>query len=94
MLGFTVRIRIEPMRTTLNIDDDALIAARHEAQRARVSLGEAVSELVRRGAAAGGSHRRATAATPPLRGKFALLALRDEVITSRHVRDLMEREGI
>ena len=37
------------MRTTINIAEDALLAARHVAQRERISLGEAVSELVRRG---------------------------------------------
>ena len=38
------------MRTTLTLNDDALDLARKLARRKRVSLGEAVSELVRRGA--------------------------------------------
>jgi hypothetical protein len=38
------------MRTTLSITDDALELARKLARQKRVSLGEAVSELVRRGA--------------------------------------------
>jgi len=38
------------MRTTLALSDDALELARKLARRRRVSLGEAVSELVRRGA--------------------------------------------
>jgi len=38
------------MRTTLSISNDALDVARKLARRKRVSLGEAVSELVRRGA--------------------------------------------
>lgn len=38
------------MRTTLTLSDDALELARKLARRKRVSLGEAVSELVRRGA--------------------------------------------
>lgn len=38
------------MRTTLAIDDDALALAREVARRRRVSLGQAVSELLRRGA--------------------------------------------
>lgn len=37
-------------RTTLTIDDDALALAREFARRHRRSLGEAVTELVRRGA--------------------------------------------
>ena len=95
MLVFSnsLEVGVWNMRTTINIADDALIAARHEAQRSRVSLGDAISELVRRGAAAGGGHRSAQSGAP-LRGRFALLPVRDEVITTQHVRELMEREGI
>ena len=38
------------MRTTLTLSDDAIELARKLARQKRVSLGEAVSELVRRGA--------------------------------------------
>ena len=38
------------MRTTLTLSDDAIDLARRLARHKRVSLGEAVSELVRRGA--------------------------------------------
>lgn len=78
------------MRTTVDIAEDALIAARHLAQRERISLGHAVSELIRRGAA----RERRPAVAAPLRGRFALLPARDEVITPDHVRELMDREGI
>ena len=81
------------MRTTINLAEDALIAARNIAQRERLSLGEAVSELTRRGTAAGsqGLEQQRAAA---LRGRYALLAARDEVVTPQRVRELMEREGI
>ena len=81
------------MRTTLNLSEDAAIAARNVAQRERISLGEAVSELVRRGAS-GGPAPTGRHAAPALRGRFALLPARDEVITPQRVRELMEREGI
>lgn len=81
------------MRTTLNLADDAAIAARNLAQRESLSLGEAVSELIRRGASVGAPLHAARRHTP-LRGRFALLPARDEVITPQHVRELMEREGI
>lgn len=81
------------MRTTVNLAEDVLLAARHLAQRERMSLGDAISLLVRRGAAAGGGDEAARKSAP-LRGRFALLPARDEVITTRHVRELMEREGI
>ncbi len=84
---------VNAMRTTLNIAEDALLAARHVAQREHMSLGDAVSELVRRGATAGGV-QAASRPAAPLRGRFALLPVRDEVVTPQHVRDLMEREGI
>ena len=80
------------MRTTINIAEDALIAAKNIAQRERLSLGDAVSELIRRGTAAGTSivprHQPAT------RGRFALLGARDKVVTPQRVRELMERGGI
>ena len=38
------------MRTTLAIEDDALEVARRLARRRHLTLGQAVSELVRRGA--------------------------------------------
>ncbi|MFP4377182.1 MAG: hypothetical protein ACLFP4_09070 [Spirochaetales bacterium] len=37
------------MRTTINLDDDILDAARSLARQKGISLGEAVSELARRG---------------------------------------------
>ena len=82
-----------PMRTTLNLADDALIAARNVAQRDRLSLGDAVSALIRRGAMAHapGPNEPKRA---PLRGRFSLLPSRDEIITPQHVRALIEREGI
>lgn len=83
------------MRTTVNLDEDALLAARHVAQRERISLGEAISELVRRGAASGAAASPSGARDgAPLRGRFALLPTRDEIITPQHVRDLMERERV
>lgn len=84
---------MHPMRTTINLDEDALLAARHMAQRERVSLGEAVSMLVRRGASQPLPAARGGVAAP-LRGRFALLPVRDEVVTTAHVRELMDREGI
>jgi hypothetical protein len=79
------------VRTTLNLAEDAFHVARHLADREKLSLGDAVSMLVRAGAQA----RSASAlAGTPLRGRFALLPARDESITVEHVRELMEREGI
>ena len=81
------------MRTTINLAEDALIAARNIAQRERLSLGEAVSELTRRGTAAGSQGLKLQRAAA-LRGRYALLAARDEVVKPQRVHELMEREGI
>lgn len=78
------------MRTTLNLEEDALLAAQALARRQRISLGSAVSSLIRAAAQATPSPALAT----PLRGRYALAPVRDEVITTEHVRDLMAREGI
>jgi len=81
------------MRTTLTLAEDALLVAKHLAARENLSLGDAVSALIRAGARAHAACVPPETATP-LRGRFALLPARDEVITVEHVRDLLEREGI
>lgn len=79
------------MRTTLSIDDDILLAAKHEALRRNVSLGEAASDLIRAGLKARtGSAEK----SKPTVGKFAILPPRDEVITPEHIRRIIEQEGI
>jgi negative regulator of replication initiation len=79
------------MRTTIAIDDDVLLATKHEAARRKVSLGEAASDLIRAGLKAGAQRQTKPAATV---GPFALLPARDEIVTPEHVRRLMEQEGI
>jgi len=50
-----------------------------------------VSALIRAGAQ---TNAQVPSTAAALRGRFALLPVRDEVITIDHVRELMEREGI
>ncbi|KAA0218521.1 MAG: hypothetical protein DWB43_12640 [Lautropia sp.] len=78
-------------RTTINVDEDAFLAAKEFAARERVSIDEAVSRLIRRGI-----DRHPVAGQPrqPVRGRFALLTRRDEVIEAEGVREIMEREEI
>ena len=79
------------MRTTLALDDDVVAYARAQAQRERISIGEAVSRLAREGIRAQGL----PAAKPArLKSTFSLLPARKEVITTEHVRDLMDQEGM
>jgi hypothetical protein len=76
------------MRTTLNLDDDALLVAKRYARSERLSLGQAVSSLVRQGI------RRSADAAPcsNLRGRFALPPSRNEIITPAYVRALIDRD--
>jgi hypothetical protein len=79
------------MRTTLTIDDDVFAHVRAHAQRERISIGEALSRLARQGIQAG--QMSPTPVAKP-KSRYALLPARPEVITSEHVRRLMEQEGI
>jgi hypothetical protein len=79
------------MRTTLALDDDVFAYARARAQREHISIGEAVSRLARDGILA---QSMPAAPLPKPRSRFALLPARKEVITTEHVRKLMDQEGI
>ncbi len=79
------------MRTTLTIDEDVFNIARQKAQRDHVSMGAAVSELMRQGIRA---MQQPAAQLPATRSKYAVLPARNETITSEHVYKLMEQEGI
>lgn len=79
------------MRTTLTLDEDVFNIARQKAQRERLSIGAAVSELMRLGIR---SMQTPAAQRPATRSKYAVLPARNEIITSEHVYKLMEQEGI
>jgi hypothetical protein len=78
------------MRTTIAIDDDVLLAAKHEAIRRNLSLGEMATELMRAGLRANTLGAKPAATV----GRFAILPPRDEVITPEQVRRIMDDEGI
>ena len=79
------------MRTTLEIDDDVFEFARGQAQRERTTVGEMMSRLAREGIRWQHAPRLLSAAP---KSKFALLPARDEVVTAKHVYDLMDQQGI
>lgn len=80
------------MRTTLDIADDVLLAAKAHAARENKSIGTVISDLARE------SLRRPapTASRRPGKrgGRFAVLPQRDEVVTLEHVRSLQDAEGV
>ena len=81
------------MRTTLDIDEDVLLAAKEHAARERKSLGAVISALARESLRRPPAPaRRRTAARQG--GRFAVLPQREEVITLEHVRGLQDAEGV
>ena len=79
------------MRTTLAIDDDVFLLTRQLAQERRVSIGAAVSQLLRDGIRA---QRMPRLPASGCKTRFGLLPARTEVITTAQVRRLMDQEGI
>ena len=79
------------MRTTLALSDDVFLIARQVAARDRVSLGEAVSRLAREGYR---SQTQQPATGTVLKSRYSVLPARDEIITTEHLRRLMDEEGI
>ncbi len=79
------------MRTTLDIDDDVLQAAKELAEREGNTTGRTLSALARRGlkSQAVGGKGDAT-----IRGGVPVLPSRGEVITLERVQHLMEQEGV
>lgn len=70
------------MRTTVSLDDDAFSIAKQYAEVRSIGLGEAISDLVRRGAA----HRFGTKTIDG----FAVVDLPDDspVVSMEHLNDL------
>ncbi len=79
------------MRTTIAIDDDVFQHARRLALERRVSIGAAVSALLREGVRA---QQHPQKSAMKCKTPYGLLPARDEIITSEHVRRLMDQEGI
>ena len=79
------------MRTTLDIEDDVLQAAKELAQREGGTAGQVLSTLARRGLAlpmTGRKHRSG------LRGGVPVLPSRGEVVTLQHIQQLRDQEGV
>jgi hypothetical protein len=74
------------MRTTLQIDDDALQIARRFAKGRRVSIGKAVSHLLRRSAQTPFGTKKVNGLT------IFKLPPDSPAVTSEHVRKLLEEE--
>lgn len=80
------------MRTTLDIDEDVLSAAKERAAREKISVGQALTGLARAGLSAPTATRARSGAKT--RGRFALLPNRKEIVTLEHVRAIADDEGV
>lgn len=78
------------MRTTLDIEDDVLQAAKELAKHEGVTTGQVLSTLARKGLAANSIE----SPTPTVRNGVPLLPSRGEIITLEHIQKLMDEEGI
>ena len=78
------------MRTTLDIEDDVLQAAKELAEREGSTAGRIISALARRGLMAPVKKAKSS---PTTRGGVPLLPKRGEVVTLEHVQELMDQEG-
>jgi hypothetical protein len=77
------------MRTTINVDDDVLLAVQERARREKRSVGEVLSDLARD--ALTGRHRSAD--TGPPRHGFAPLPSRGGVVTNELIDQLREEDA-
>jgi hypothetical protein len=91
------------MRTTLDIADDVLFAAKDMARRDKKSLGQAVSEIMRRALSAPATETAAGSKAKPAKdtidGRFQALGFctlpaRGGIVTNEMINQLREREGI
>lgn len=77
------------MRTTLDIDDDVLQAAKELAARGKSTAGRVISDLVRRGLAGARKSERTEN-----KNAVRIFSRRGDLITSVHVAKLMDQEGV
>ena len=77
------------VRTTLEIENDVLAAAKELARLDGTTAGKVISDLARRGLE--GVKQKSKART---KNGIPILASRGEVITSEHVRALMDADGV
>jgi hypothetical protein len=79
------------MRTTLDIADDVLAAAKELAQREGSTAGKVLSDLARRGLSAPVRKRASHSA---MRSGVPVLPSRGEIITLEHIQRLRDLEGV
>lgn len=80
------------MRTTLDIDDDVLAAAKDLARRRNRTAGEVISELARAALTGGAAHDRVREPTGAY--GFQPFPANGKVVTDDAIDDLRDRDGV
>ena len=75
------------MRTTIDIDDDVLQAAKELATKEKSTAGRVISQLARRTLATASTTKRTRNTVP-------ILPRRGDMITLDHIRKVMEQEDV
>lgn len=78
------------MRTTLEIEDDVLQAAKELAEREHSTTGRMLSALARRGLASPSSEKSRAS----IRNGVPVLPSRDEIITLEKIQRIRNQEGV
>lgn len=84
------------MRTTLDIDDDVLFAAKEIAAKERKTAGKILSEFFRRSIQSGDTDLSSHKPGQPyaLKNGVPILPSRGELVTTEHIQRIMEEEGV
>jgi len=82
------------MRTTLDIDDDILAAAKEIARLKRLSTGKVISGLLRDALAGRGSQRAGPESRAAAPGGFRPFPPRETPVTNALIDELRDREGV
>ena len=82
------------MRTTLDIDDDLLAAAKELARREGASAGSVVSRLLRQALTGAGRSASTPARPKAVAGFLPFPAKPGVVVTQEHVNAIRDEEGI
>lgn len=80
------------MRTTIDIEDDVLAAAKELARLQNVSAGQIISRLIRQALA--GPQNAAKTARPPGKTGFRPFPSRGMMVTDEQVNMLRDQEGV
>ena len=81
------------MRTTLDIEEDVLQAAKGLAAKEKSTAGAVISRLARQGLLSAG--RSTESSAPKIRNGIPVFPMReDEIMTMDHIQRLLDEEGL